>query len=62
MTSPKIGEALCDADAVENGAMAENLIVRKCNDCGTVWAHDSLATLLFCPSCLEPVGELLAGS
>lgn len=55
MTSPKIGAAFCDANALEGGAPAENLIVRKCNDCGTVWAHDTLVTVLFCPSCLTPV-------
>jgi hypothetical protein len=54
MTSPKIGEAFCDADVIFAGGPAENLIVRKCDACGTVWAHEPNATLLSCPFCSVP--------
>ena len=58
MTSPKIGAAFCNADAIEGGAPAENLTVRKCKSCETTWAHDPIVALLFCPSCLEPAGDI----
>ena len=57
MSNPKIGEAFCNGDAVERGAPAENLIVRKCEICDTVWAHSPIQLgVLHCPSCLIAVG------
>jgi len=58
MANPQIGKAFCNADAVQNGAPAEDLIVRKCEVCECVWAHDPNRTNLVCPSCMEEAEDI----
>ena len=50
----KIGEAFCSAEVIEAGGIADNLTVRMCSSCGTVWGHDPNVGVLQCPFCLTP--------